>query len=503
MKALEDREGGHRDDDDDFETSELNRLAEMQGHDDYLASQGDLAGKKLKGPTALTARIPLQFRYVMLRISDQSAIVRQWEDQLLLKGHVQSSSSNTTPALTNNQPLLSSRMFASRARCYPTMVFSVIKYDAGEEKAKIDKIRAEDQKGLEVFKLPGRDWRGFSYKPLFKPLAMLTEEQTSSRDVISSYYLEKGYLFDPDVLDDPSMLHGSHRYVLQKSASTGPIIIAIAVINFERLCLKNLVTKANRKLSMAVALILAVKFNENEQSIDYRKRFEALLTFFDREWDLAKKEVFEAEFGAYVHLGFALHIPHHHVYLVYTRLLKLVNKSSKSYLGETMSALYIQDVLDLERVREQLLEAIAEEQEAEAAKETAEGEVPVDGETATVISDTVQGDSALPGDAPSQGVEEEPLTPASETTTAAPSSGGFLGLLSFFDKDKDDLSRKRSGTGNPPASPVSKLSAASGRDRGNSNASQTAPDESHGFTRSETAPPLSGSAKTKSFYSSA
>lgn len=39
-------------------------------------------------------------------------------------------------------------------------VFSVIKYDAGEEKAKIAKLRAEDQRGLEVFELPQRDWRG-------------------------------------------------------------------------------------------------------------------------------------------------------------------------------------------------------------------------------------------------------------------------------------------------------------------------------------------------------
>lgn len=51
-------------------------------------------------------------------------------------------------------------MFYSRARAYPVAVFSVIKYDAGEEKAKIAKLKAEDQRGLEVFELPQRDWRG-------------------------------------------------------------------------------------------------------------------------------------------------------------------------------------------------------------------------------------------------------------------------------------------------------------------------------------------------------
>ncbi len=228
-------------------------------------------------------------------------------------------------------------------------------------------------------------------------------------DVISSYYLDKGYLYDPDCLDDPSMLHGSHRYVLQRSASTGPMIssiilyvnehelkvslneqfrerhpqlppsltlsrirnlkkkilvlcinagievstVALGVINFERLCLKNLVTKANRKLSMAISLILAVKYNECEQTEGYQKRFDALLTFFDREWDLSRKDLFEAEFGAYVHLGFSLHVPYQHLYLVYTRLLKLVNRSSKTYLGDAMTDLYLNDLLVLEkRVRE-------------------------------------------------------------------------------------------------------------------------------------------------------
>ena len=61
---------------------------------------------------------------------------------------------------TSSVPLLSSRMFYSRARAYPVAVFSVIKYDAGEEKAKMAKLKAEDQRGLEVFELPQRDWRG-------------------------------------------------------------------------------------------------------------------------------------------------------------------------------------------------------------------------------------------------------------------------------------------------------------------------------------------------------
>jgi hypothetical protein len=126
--------------------------------------------------------------------------VRHWEDQLLARGpsingisgcttqflfsrikraeHVIEANTNTgdTIFFENHRamyvpfyaggtsaisvPLLSSRMFYSRARAYPVAVFSVIKYDAGEEKAKMAKLKAEDQRGLEVFELPQRDWRG-------------------------------------------------------------------------------------------------------------------------------------------------------------------------------------------------------------------------------------------------------------------------------------------------------------------------------------------------------
>ena len=40
-------------------------------------------------------------------------------------------------------------MFFSRGRGYPSQVFSVIKYEAGQEKKRLERLRAEDQKGLE------------------------------------------------------------------------------------------------------------------------------------------------------------------------------------------------------------------------------------------------------------------------------------------------------------------------------------------------------------------
>ena len=105
---------------------------------------------------------------------------------------------------------------------------SFIKYDAGEEKAKIMKLRAEDHKGLEKFNVEMRDWRGLSYKGLFKPITVAPESRRERDGPSSDYfYLDQGFMYDPSAIDDPDMLHGSHRYVLQRSTSTVPIICSI------------------------------------------------------------------------------------------------------------------------------------------------------------------------------------------------------------------------------------------------------------------------------------
>jgi hypothetical protein len=81
---------------------------------------------------------------------------------------------------------------------------------------------------------------------------------------------------------------------------------------------------------------------------------DAVLEFADRAWSIPKKEVLssttvpipplhidahllqimDAEFGAFMHLNFSLHIPHEHIYIMYTRLLKQLHKTSRVYLGE-------------------------------------------------------------------------------------------------------------------------------------------------------------------------
>lgn len=137
--------------------------------------------------------------------------------------------------------------------------------------------------------------------------------------------------------------------------------VAIAFIFFEQLILQSLVAKENRKLTMAVCLVLAAKFNEEKTNLD------PLFEFFDRVWSLEKKEVISAELGAFVKLNFSLHVAHQHIFVVYTRLLKVLLRSSKNYLREEAHAEYTQTTALWRREREELLalKLLAEAQQAE------------------------------------------------------------------------------------------------------------------------------------------
>ena len=153
--------------------------------------------------------------------------------------------------------------------------------------------------------------------------------------------------------------------------------VAIAFILFEQLVLKALVAKENRKLSMAVCLVLAAKFNEEKFVLD------PLFDFFDRVWSLEKKEVISAELGAFVNLNFSLHVSHQHIFVVYTRLLKVLLRTSKNYLGEEAHGEYTQTSAIWRREREELLGLLllaeAKQDELEALREEEEEEEEEDG----------------------------------------------------------------------------------------------------------------------------
>lgn len=163
-------------------------------------------GRKLEGRPALTAHLPSHIRYRLLRLSEQSALVRQWEDGMLRD---------------TSLPLLSSRLFFSRSRGYPLCVSSVNGYAPQEEKRRQEKQKIEDNRGVEVFKQPVRDWRGISYAAHLKR----PEEgnNTSSVEEDAQHDVGEGstdviwmrdFRHDPNALDDPDVFQVEYPHVL-------------------------------------------------------------------------------------------------------------------------------------------------------------------------------------------------------------------------------------------------------------------------------------------------
>ncbi len=129
------------------ETLDLNRFLNAQAEENLKHAPG----RKLDGKTCPSGRINPDIRYKMSKLTDQSAVIRQWEDTLL-RGLGEPT-----------QNLLASRIFYSRARGYPVCVMSVLQYNTEAERAKMERTKNIDSFGLEVYKQPARDWRGISY----------------------------------------------------------------------------------------------------------------------------------------------------------------------------------------------------------------------------------------------------------------------------------------------------------------------------------------------------
>ena len=372
-------------------------------------------GRKLHGKAAPTGRMPLSFRYKLMKISDQSAVIRQWEESILqslsrfdnISTNITNSNVSTTNKGTKRKDLKSSssaRMFFSRSRGYPNAVSSIIAYVPEKEYARLVREKARNE-GLQVFQLPSRDWRGHSYSNILK-----TTAEISYKSGEYAWY-DRGYSYDPDLIDDPEMIHGAAKYVSRGDIKTGPIIasvilftnpaelkqslneqfrekhqelppsltlskirklkktlllicmkldmeistVALACVYFERLCIKGWVNKPNRRLCMAASFLLAYKYNEasisgqdefdnnndeeNEENIEGQQRntkLDSFIEFVDHEWNISKSQLIDAEFGCFVELDFALHVPSNHVIVMCTRLLKLIHMKLRDHLGDEM-----------------------------------------------------------------------------------------------------------------------------------------------------------------------
>lgn len=106
--------------------------------------------------------------------------------------------------------------------------------------------------------------------------------------------------------------------------------VALAYVFFEKLVLKGVVGKTNRKLVAATCLVLAVKFNEGSASSAALVR-----GWTGSPWAalFEPKEVFKVEFSVFAHLRFNLLVRGRDAAEHFVSLLGTLDKSAAEYLG--------------------------------------------------------------------------------------------------------------------------------------------------------------------------
>ncbi|KUF89976.1 hypothetical protein AM588_10005605 [Phytophthora nicotianae] len=175
------------------------------------------------------------------------------------------------------------------------------------------------------------DWRGTSY---FRLLHATWSACDPDRDREDAH--PERVPFSANFLDDPEFRQGRHRHRLNLEVAT----VALACVLFEKLVLQHYVTKANRKLYMAVCFLLAVKFNEPCASDERKRVIRLLLEDFDRAHALPSRDVLTAEFTVYAQLSFNLHVPIAEVHPHFVRLLKLIESNPRKYLDDDIFTSY-------------------------------------------------------------------------------------------------------------------------------------------------------------------
>ncbi|KAI8091465.1 uncharacterized protein B0P05DRAFT_577450 [Gilbertella persicaria] len=107
--------------------------------------------------------------------------------------------------------------------------------------------------------------------------------------------------------------------------------VAHAYVFFEKLVIKNMVTKKNRKLIAACCLFLATKVNEAKGTW-----FRPLLDAMDDELGVDAEEIHEHEFAVFADLEFNLYVPRREFMPHFERIFHHVeSKSIQEYLGQS------------------------------------------------------------------------------------------------------------------------------------------------------------------------
>ncbi|KAL0082430.1 cyclin [Phycomyces blakesleeanus] len=122
----------------------------------------------------------------------------------------------------------------------------------------------------------------------------------------------------------------SHLLTIGRGLDLEVSSISHAYVYFEKLVLKNVATKKNRKLLAACCLFLATKANEPKGAW-----LQPLLDAIDDELNIDSEEIKKHEFAVFADLEFNLFIPRREFMPHFERIFKILEyKSIRDYLGD-------------------------------------------------------------------------------------------------------------------------------------------------------------------------